>query len=143
MVIIVVFLLLVWVMSWLFNSSTTLNDYAVATEPTIIAGKTLPAATVDFARDVLPIFQRACFECHDAKLQKGKFRLDQREALLKGGGSGEIAVTPGDIQKSRLMYHLLLPRDHDDAMPPKGKDPLTPAEIVAVAQWIQAGAKFE
>ena len=52
LVIIVVFLLLVWVMSWLFNSSTTLNDYAVATEPTIIAGKTLPAATVDFAYSI-------------------------------------------------------------------------------------------
>ena len=96
-----------------------------------------------YASVVRPAFKGKCYSCHGAEKQKGKFRLDQREALLKGGGSGEVAVTPGDMQKSRLMYQLLLPRDHDDAMPPKGKEPLTPAEIVAVAQWIQAGAKFE
>ena len=102
-----------------------------------------PAAVGLYASVVRPAFEGKCYSCHGTEKQKGKFRLDQREALLKGGGSGEIAVTPGDIQKSRLMYQVLLPRDHDDAMPPKGKEPLTPAEIVAVAQWIQAGAKFE
>lgn len=92
---------------------------------------------------VRPAFERRCYSCHGAEKQKGKFRLDQREPLLRGGDSGAIAVAPGDLQKSKLIYHLLLPRDHDDAMPPKGKEPLTPAEIVAVARWIQAGAKFE
>ena len=96
-----------------------------------------------YASVVRPAFEKKCYSCHGTEKQKGKFRLDQREALLKGGGSGEVAVAPGDIQKSRLMRQLLLPRDHDDAMPPQGKEPLTPAEIVAVAQWIQAGAKFE
>lgn len=52
LVIIIVFLLFVWVMSLLFNTSTTLNDYAVATAPTIIPGKTLPVATVDFAYSI-------------------------------------------------------------------------------------------
>ena len=110
------------------------------TKPPIANGATHVSL---YASVVRPAFEGKCYTCHGTEKQKGKFRLDQREALLKGGGSGEIAVTPGDIQKSRLMYHLLLPRDHDDAMPPKGKEPLTPAEIVAVAQWIQAGAKFE
>ena len=96
-----------------------------------------------YASVVRPALGQKCYSCHGAEKQKGKFRLDQREPMLKGGDSGETAVVPGDMQKSGLMYHLLLPRDHDDAMPPKGKEPLTPAEIVAVAQWIQAGAKFE
>jgi len=110
------------------------------TKPPVANGATRVSL---YASVVRPAFEGKCYTCHGTEKQKGKFRLDQREALLKGGGSSEIAVTPGDIQKSRLMYHLLLPRDHDDAMPPKGKEPLTPAEIVAVAQWIQAGAKFE
>lgn len=110
------------------------------TKPPIANGATHVSL---YASVVRPAFEGKCYTCHGTEKQKGKFRLDQREALLKGGGSGEIAVTPGDIQKSRLMYHVLLPRDHDDAMPPKGKDPLTPAEIVAVARWIQAGANFE
>ncbi len=96
-----------------------------------------------YASVVRPAFEQKCYSCHGAEKQKGKFRLDQREPLLKGGDSGETALVPGDIQKSQIMYHLLLPRDHDDAMPPKGKEPLTPAEVVAVARWIQGGAKFE
>jgi Concanavalin A-like lectin/glucanases superfamily len=52
LIIIVVFLLVVWVISWLFNQSTTLNDYAVATSPTVIPGKTLPAPTVNFAYSI-------------------------------------------------------------------------------------------
>jgi mono/diheme cytochrome c family protein len=96
-----------------------------------------------YAQVIQPAFAKKCYSCHGPEKQKGKFRLDLHELLLKGGSSGEPAVVPGDVQKSRLIYHLLLPPDHDDAMPPKGKEPLTPQEVVAVAHWILAGAKFE
>jgi mono/diheme cytochrome c family protein len=96
-----------------------------------------------YARVVQPAFAKKCYACHGPEKQKGKFRLDLRDAALKGGDSGETIIAPADLAKSRLIYHLLLPREHDDAMPPKGKEPLTPDEIVAVAQWIQAGARFE
>jgi mono/diheme cytochrome c family protein len=105
-----------------------------------------PKAAADtglYAQTVQPAFAKKCYSCHGAEKQKGKFRLDLRDAMLKGGDSGEPVVVPGDLGKSRLIYHVLLPRDHDDAMPPKGKEPLTPEEIVAIAQWIQAGASFE
>jgi cytochrome c553 len=46
------------------------------------------SAATDFARDVYPVLQRACFECHDAKKQKGKLRLDSRAAALRGGDGG-------------------------------------------------------
>lgn len=95
-----------------------------------------------YASVVQPAFARKCYPCHGPEKQKGKFRLDQHEALLAGGSSGEAAVVPGDVQKSRLIYYLLLPRTNDEAMPPQGKEPLSPEEIVAVAQWIQSGAEF-
>ena len=44
--------------------------------------------------------------------------------------------------KSNLLRLILLPEDHDDVMPPKGKAPLTPEEMLAVSRWIQAGAPF-
>ena len=111
-----------------------------------VAESTIPQPAAGgslYAQTVQPAFAKKCYSCHGPEKQKGKFRLDLREALLKGGDSGEAVVTPGDLEKSRLLYHLLLPRDHDDAMPPKGKEPLTPEEVVAVGQWILAGAKFE
>ena len=39
-----------------------------------------PAATrpVDFTRDVQPIFEASCWQCHGAKKQESGFRLDDR-----------------------------------------------------------------
>ena len=36
----------------------------------------------------------------------------------------------------------MLPRDHDDVMPPTGKEPLTTEEVVTLINWIQEGAPF-
>ena len=90
--------------------------------------------------EVQRILAARCASCHGAEKQKGKFRVDQRESLLKGGDSGEPAVVPGDPAKSLLVRLILLPRGHDDVMPPEGKEPLTDAEVLAVLKWIQAGA---
>src|SRR4051812_7259560 len=50
-----------------------------------------PAALADappeFDRDVKPILQRRCFECHGPDKQKGGLRLDQKPSTLKGGDS--------------------------------------------------------
>ena len=75
---------------------------------------------VDFVREIQPILQKACVQCHGAEKQKGKLRLDTREALLKGGEDGK-AVEPGNPDKSDIFRRITLPEDDDDAMPPKGK----------------------
>ena len=49
---------------------------------------------VDFARQIQPILREACLDCHGPEKQKGKLRLDTREALLKGGVDG-LVVEPG------------------------------------------------
>jgi hypothetical protein len=82
------------------------------------------AAPVDFAREVLPIFQRSCFECHDAKLAKGKLRLDTRaEAFQKLG-----LVIPGKSSQSELVRRIVLPEGHEDVMPSRG-EPLSKPQI--------------
>src|SRR5580765_3798646 len=50
----------------------------------------LPAAEnkVDFSKDIKPIFEQNCFKCHGEEKQKGKMRLDSKEAALKGGKTG-------------------------------------------------------
>jgi hypothetical protein len=89
----------------------------------------------DFAKDVFPIFQRACFECHGAELQKGKLRLDRREDAFK---SADVIVK-GDAAKSELYQRIILPKGHDDIMPSRG-EPLSKAQIVVIKAWIDAGA---
>jgi mono/diheme cytochrome c family protein len=36
----------------------------------------VPQPLVDFARDVYPVLQRSCIECHGPEKQKGGLRLD-------------------------------------------------------------------
>lgn len=89
---------------------------------------------------VARLFEAKCLSCHGPEKQKGQFRIDQRESLLKGGESGVAAVVPGDPAKSGLFRMILLPTTHDLVMPPAGKPRLADADILAVFRWIQAGA---
>src|SRR5262245_44009346 len=63
------------------------------------------APAVDFARDVYPLLQRACFECHGPHKQKGGLRLDRPAAALRGGKRGPVIV-PGQAAKSELYRRL-------------------------------------
>ncbi len=94
------------------------------------------AAEVDFAKDVYPVLQRACFECHAAELQKGKLRVDSREALLAGK-----VIVPGKASESELYRRITLPKGHEEAMPNRG-EPLSKAEAGKIRAWIDAGAKW-
>ena len=89
---------------------------------------------------VARLFEAKCLSCHGPEKQKGQFRIDQRESLLKGGESGVAAVVLGDPAKSGLFRMILLPTTHDLVMPPAGKPRLADADILAVFRWIQAGA---
>ena len=57
------------------------------------------AATVDFVKDIQPIFQDACLKCHGPEKQKGGLRLDSKAAAFKGGKDGEV-LAPGHADKS-------------------------------------------
>ncbi|MEW6304128.1 MAG: DUF1553 domain-containing protein [Verrucomicrobiota bacterium] len=100
-----------------------------------------PASAVDFVRDIKPILETSCLQCHGAEKQKGGLRLDSREALLKGGDNGAAIVT-GDSAKSPLI-HLVAHLVPDSEMPPKGKgEPLTTTQIGLMRAWIDRGAEW-
>ena len=90
--------------------------------------------------DALNILNSRCFECHGPKKSKGKLRLDSQEFALKGGKSGPAfdLEHPG---KSEMLRRILLPANHDDAMPSKGKR-LTKLEISILQNWIKEGAVY-
>jgi len=96
----------------------------------------------EFVREILPILERKCAACHGEKKQKGDYRLDVRDSAFGGGDSEEVAIVAGDPFASNLVRVALLPAEHDDAMPPEGKEPLSLEEVVAIVQWIQKGAAY-
>ena len=89
--------------------------------------------TVDFEKDVWPIFERACVECHGPDKQKGQLRLDLPPE------AGSDLVTSGQPEKSELFIRVTLPADDLDFMP-EGGDPLSEGELKILRQWIQQGA---
>jgi hypothetical protein len=102
------------------------------------------ASAVDFARDIQPILAEHCFHCHgqDEAARKGKLRLDQRDAALKGGGSGDPAIVAGDPVKSALIERILS-KDEDEVMPPpEEKKPVKAADLEKLKQWIADGAPY-
>lgn len=90
---------------------------------------------------VQTIFRAKCVKCHGPEKHKGDYRLDLPAVAARGGKSGKTALVAGKPMESHLMERILLPRTSEDVMPPEGA-PLTADEIVAIAHWIQAGAKF-
>jgi mono/diheme cytochrome c family protein len=93
--------------------------------------------TVDFARDVRPIFERNCSGCHGAERAMSQLRLDVKRLAMKGGQSGAVVI-PGDSKASLLMRRVL--GLGGEQRMPLGKDPLKPEQIETLRRWIDEGA---
>ena len=94
----------------------------------------------DFERDIRPLLERHCIDCHGAEEQEGSLQLDSKSSVLRGGNSGEPAVVPGSSGRSRLIK-LVTSADPKERMPRKG-EPLKPEEIALLRRWIDTGAHW-
>ena len=94
---------------------------------------------VDFDREIRPLLQERCVECHGPDKQKGELRLDAKVHAFKGGHDGP-AILAGNADASPL-FQRVTSTDEDERMPPKG-DPLTPAQLSLLSEWINSGAKW-
>ncbi len=98
------------------------------------------ADTIDFARDVQPIFAKHCHECHGEQKQKNGLRLDARAYALKGGDEENHLWIEGNSRES-VLVRLVSGEVPDKQMPPKG-DKLSASEIDTLKRWIDAGAQW-
>ncbi|MEM1294694.1 MAG: PSD1 and planctomycete cytochrome C domain-containing protein [Verrucomicrobiota bacterium] len=98
----------------------------------------LSLAAVDFERDVFPILDANCLDCHDSDTLKGGIGLDRYHYAMLPTDAGEPLFVPGEPEKSVLL-HVVEETDPEKRMPPKG-DPLTSTEIEILHDWIEAGA---
>ncbi len=98
---------------------------------------TVADETVDYAKQVKPILQARCFACHGVLKQEAKLRLDTAAAMKTGGESG-AGIQTGDATAS-LLVQKVSATDEAERMPPEG-EPLTPAQITLLTNWIKQGA---
>jgi len=105
-----------------------------------LAGAAAPAwaqvgKNVSFSKDVLPIFQRRCQNCHGVGNSAG-LKLDTFENVSLGATSGQV-LQPGAPDQSKLYQAISTNR-----MPPANPK-LTVAEKAIIRAWIFQGAKNE
>ena len=100
------------------------------------------AAPVDYERQVQPLFEEHCTDCHAAGDADGGFALDTFEALKKGGENGP-AFQAGRADDS-LLVKFLEGRSgktgKNQFMPPGKREHLSAGEIALIKQWINEGA---
>ncbi len=121
------------------KAPTTINDPAAISK----LEESFPPKLeeVSFETEVKPIFQETCGNCHLGGKDKGEYKMDSLELLLKGGESGVPAVIPGKSKESYLI-HLVAALNPNKVMPNKGRK-LTAEEVSVLRAWIDQGAKWE
>jgi hypothetical protein len=97
---------------------------------------------VDFDRDVRPIFEQSCFRCHGPERPKSGFRLDNREAALKGGANNSDNIVPGESERSRLIHYVAQLDEEMLMPPPEISDPLSAEQVGLLRAWIDQGASW-
>lgn len=95
------------------------------------------ASRVDFARQVKPILEKRCLECHSEEKRKGGLSLATYADMLDGGRTG-AAVRPGSSARSLIVQRVL---GRIDPQMPKDEDPLSASEVALLRQWIDQGAR--
>lgn len=95
---------------------------------------------LDFGRDIQPIFQRHCAECHGADEQNGGLSFAETATLFVEADSGQRAVVAGHPEESALIQRLRS-KNELDRMPPEG-DRLPEETIERLVTWISQGADW-
>jgi hypothetical protein len=96
-----------------------------------------------FEKDIKPLFEKSCIDCHGPEKAKGKLRLDTLAGTLKGSVDGKV-LEPGKSAKSFLVANIAFLGNADDFMPPpkdKKYPKFTAEEVGIVRAWIDQGAK--
>ena len=108
-------------------------DRFIATRIAGVKAQDSHKGSLDFFKDIQPILEAKCTECHRGTKAKGDLKLDSF-------ADAATAIKPGHPDASELIARITTD-DEDEIMPPKGK-PLTKDEIALLTQWIKEGAHW-
>ena len=105
----------------------------------IFSGSQIFAAdTVDYLKQIKPIFSEACYRCHGPAAQKHGLRLDTAAFARKGSDENKVII-PGKSSESLLIKMITGTATGRPQMPFKGA-PLSDERIALIKKWIDEGA---
>lgn len=97
------------------------------------ASQPAPAGSVSFAKDVMPIFEASCVNCHGGKSTKAGLDLSNYAATMAGSVNGVVIVP------KKPNYSYLLEQVVEGEMPRRGKM-LSREQIQILWDWVASGA---
>src|SRR5262245_36279179 len=101
------------------------------------AENSIETRSIDFVRDIQPIFENHCAECHKPSKHDGDLRLDGRQFLVQGGDSRQNLLRL-PIERNELVRRITCV-DPAERMP-LGAPALDAESVRAIATWIEQGA---
>jgi hypothetical protein len=106
---------------------------------------TVSAASVEFNRDVRPIFSDKCYSCHgtDAKAKHIPFRLDREEDAKATLPDGKRPVVEGHPEQSEVILRIAAEKSAMRMPPVSTGMKLSDKEVETIQNWIALGAKWE
>ena len=96
------------------------------------------AATVDFAKEIQPVFEANCVKCHGPARSENGLRLDLKAEALKGGEHGPAFVAGKSA--GSLLVQAVTGTHSEIARMPKKADALPADKIALLRDWIDQGA---
>jgi len=97
------------------------------------ATKPPPVAKVDFAKQVRPIFEAYCYQCHGNGRNRAGFRIDQKALVMR-------QIVAGDPARSYLYRAMTKSLGASDHMPPMNEDQPEDSDLATIKLWIEQGA---
>lgn len=97
---------------------------------------------IDFARDIRPIIESQCLECHNSKdaRHNAGLNLETRKHAMTSGRQPPV-IRPGDPENSLFIRALRLDAAHPISMPP-APDKIWDARLKILEKWIRDGAEW-
>lgn len=100
------------------------------------------AGAADFKKDIQPILEKNCYECHSVKTGKKKagFVFDDLETFKLDIADNDVAqIRPGKPAESHFLEIMV--SDGKNHMPPN--EQLSTSDIKKITEWIAEGASFD
>src|SRR3954467_5419811 len=99
---------------------------------------TAEAVKVSWVKDIQPLLQAKCSECHSSDERKNEFEISSVETLRTKGRKDGPGVLPGRPDESAIIQRIL---GQTKPQMPKDRPVLSEDEVHLLRMWIAAGAK--
>ena len=92
-----------------------------------------PGPPVDFKKEIVPILEQRCFNCHQGRGRKSGLSVANEKEILSGGSKHGPAAIQGKSAESPLIQYL---RGQKQPRMPFNGPPLPEEQISLIARWI-------